>query len=227
MTDHDPTADRDPARPGCEPGQSALQRLLDGEPAWDTPEAVAHRAACADCRDELTLARTFAGMNTQAVTVPTELTGRWVASAVSAHRRRQFVRYAGVGVALAASVLVVVFVFGPPKQTITETRTVAIAPPPKPDAAPIRPLGESMSEARDAIVQLTRRAAAETRDTPAGLIPGPTLTKDVPDPAEGLEPLSEARTGAAKSVEPLRNSARRAVNLFLRAAEPPNRPAVQ
>jgi hypothetical protein len=39
--------------------------------------------------------------------------------------------------------------------------------------------------------------------------------------------LADARTGAAKSVEPLRNSARRAVNLFLRAADPPNRAAVQ
>jgi hypothetical protein len=83
-----------------------------------------------------------------------------------------------------------------------------------------------MSEARDAIVQLTRRAATETRDTPAGLIPSPTLTTDVPDPSGGLEPLADARAGAARSVEPMRNSARRAMNLFLRAADPPNR-AVQ
>jgi hypothetical protein len=161
------------------------------------------------------------------VTVAGDLTGRLVTAVTSAHRRRRFVRYAGIGVALAASVLVAALTIGTPKQTITETRTVAVAPPPKPDSTPTRPIGESVSEARDAIVQLTRRAAAETRDTPAGLIPTPTITTTLSDPGEGLEPLADARTGAARSVEPLRNSARRAVNLFLRAADAPTRPAVQ
>ena len=46
-------------------------------------------------------------------------------------------------------------------------------------------------------------------------------------PGEGLEPLADARTGAARSVEPIRDSARRAVNFFLRAADPPSRKDVQ
>ena len=60
----------------------------------------------------------------------------------------------------------------------------------------------------------------------SSLFPNPKL-KDMPEPGEGLEPLADARAGAAKSVEPIRTSARRAFNLFLRAADPPNRPAVQ
>jgi hypothetical protein len=226
MTDPDSIADPDPARPGCESGQAALQRLLDGEPGWDSPEAAVHRAACVDCREELALARSFASA-AAAVAVPGDLTGRLVKTTVSAHRRRQLTRYIGAGFILAASLLVAVFATDAPKQTITETRSVALVPPPKQDETPTRPLGESVSEARDAIVQLTRRAAAETRDTPAGFLPNPNLTRDVPDPGEGLEPLADARTGAARSVEPLRNSARRAVNLFLRAADPPSRAAVQ
>src|SRR5205085_1711384 len=142
--------------------------------------AAAHRTACVECREELSLARSFARVNGQAATVPSDLTGRLMKAVVSAHRRRrQLVRYAGIGIALAASVLVAVFAIDTPKQTITETQTVAVVPPPKQDATPVRPLGESMSEARDAIVQFTRRAAAETRDAPGALIPSPTLTRDV------------------------------------------------
>ena len=226
MTEFDPTADVMPARPGCEPAQAALQRLLDGEAAWDSPDAAAHRTGCLDCREELALARSVAAAPLGAMTVPSELTGRLVSAALSARRRRQIARSVGVGIALAAAVLIAVFAVGAPDQTVTETRTVAVVPPPRVDPTPTRPLGESVSEARDAIVDLTRRAASETRDTPA-LLPSPTLTTNVPDATEGLEPLVDARTGAARSVEPLRNSARRAMNLFLRAADPPNRPAVQ
>jgi len=49
----------------------------------------------------------------------------------------------------------------------------------------------------------------------------------MPDAGAGLEPLADARAGAARSVEPLPTSARRALTLFLRAAAPPNKQAVQ
>src|SRR2546423_4111111 len=99
MTDFDPIAEPDPARPGCERGQSALQRLLDGDPNWDSPEAAAHRAACADCREELALARSMARLPAT-VTVPAGLTDRIVRRAISARRRRNMARIAGVGAAL-------------------------------------------------------------------------------------------------------------------------------
>jgi hypothetical protein len=225
MTDFDPATEPDPARPACEPGQAALQRLLDGEANWDSPEAAAHRATCLPCREELALARSLGSLATPVI-VPAELTGRVLGAAITSHRRRRFVRYAGVGAALAASVLAVAFALQPGPQTITETQTMAAVARPMDEADASRPLGEAVAEARDALVALTRRTAAETQATSATLIPNPTLP-DMPDTGEGLEPLADAQAGAARSVEPIQTSARRALNLFLRAADPPNKPAVQ
>jgi hypothetical protein len=223
MSEFDPIAD-DPARPGCESGQAALQRLLDGQPDWDTLEAAAHRAACVDCREELRLARSFAAA--AAPIVPSDLAGKVLTAAIGADRRRRYVRYAGVGLALAASVFFAVVALQPPAQAITETRTIARLPGPKDTGIPQKPLGTSVLEARDAIVALTRRAAAETRETSATLMPNPKFGA-LPTAGDGLDPLADARAGAARSVEPLTHSARRALNLFLRAAEPSNKSAVQ
>jgi hypothetical protein len=80
-----------------------------------------------------------------------------------------------------------------------------------------------VAEARDALVALSRRTATETRDRSALLIP-PTKLPDMPEPDERLEPLADARSGATRSMEPFAESARRAVNFFLKAADPPARP---
>jgi hypothetical protein len=223
MSDVDPIAES--ARPGCEPARAALHRLLDGEPNWDRPEAAAHRAGCLDCREELVLARRLPGAVTRPV-VPAGLTSRIVDAAVARHRRDRFLRYGGLGAALAASVLIAVFVVRPARQTITETRSLAKLPGPKDDRPVTKPLGESVSEARDALVSLTRRTADETRATSVALVPSPKLA-DAPDSGEGLEPLADAQVAAGRSVEPIKTSARRALNLFLRAADPSNKPAVQ
>jgi hypothetical protein len=223
MTDLDPITD--PARPGCEPAQAALHRLLDGDPAWDSPDAVTHRAGCAACREELVLARRMTGALRPPAT-PGDLAGRVLAVAIASRRRRRVARYAGVGSVLAGSVLVAVLTLQPRPQTVTEHPTVAAAPRAKDEPVPNRPLGEAVSEARDALVSLTRRTATETRQTSASLIPSPKLP-DMPGAGDGLEPLADAQAGAARSVDPITTSARRAVNLFLRAADPPNKPTVQ
>lgn len=228
MTDFDPTTDPDPARPGCEPGQSALQRLLDGEAAWDSPAAAAHRAACADCREELALARSMIRLPPDVI-VPVGLTDRVLSAAGQAHRRRRLARYAGAGAALAASVLVV-WLARPPRAVNPPDNgnAVAAVPPPRADdpaphpAAPQKPLGEAVSEARDALVTLTRRTTSEPGERIGWLIPAPKLSNG-PEAGDELQPLADARTGAARSVEPIRDSARRAVNFFIRAADPPDR----
>ena len=223
MTDFDPTTD--PARPGCEPAQAALQRLLDGEPAWDAPGATTHRAGCAACREELALARLMAGA-LRSPAAPSDLGARVLRAAINSGRRRRIRRYAGVAGALAASVLLAVETLQPQPQTITERPSVAALPRAKDETVPNKPLGEAVTEAREALVALTRRTATETRQTSAGLIPNPKLP-DMPGSGDGLEPLADAQAGAARSVDPITTSARRAVNLFLRAADPPNKPAVQ
>jgi hypothetical protein len=219
MTEFDPIADRDPARPECAAGQAALQRLLDGETDWDTPEAAAHRTECIACREELVLASSLGrSMN---VVVPAELTDRVLKTAVSAHRRRWAIRYAGAGLALAASILIAVVKFQPTQTVVSVPGPVAVAPKVEPQVAngPTKPLGESVSEARDAIVSLASRTATETRDQSTKLMPTPKMP-ETPAGDNRLEPLAEARTGAARSVEPIRDSARRALSFFARAAEP-------
>jgi len=223
MTEFDSTTDL--ARPGCEPAQVALQRMLDGDPNWDGPEAAAHRAGCVTCRDELVLGRLMAGALRPTV-APVDLAGRVLASAAASHRRHRVLRYAAVAGALSASVIVAVVTFQPRPQTMTEHPTVAARARVKDEPVPNRPLGEAVSEARDALVSLTRRTATETRQTSASLIPSPKLP-DMQGAVDGLEPLADAQAGAARSVDPITTSARRAVNLFLRAADPPNKPAVQ
>ena len=55
MTDFEPIDDG--TRPSCETGSEALQRFFDGEAAWDSSAAIAHRLTCIECREELALAR--------------------------------------------------------------------------------------------------------------------------------------------------------------------------
>jgi hypothetical protein len=130
-----------------------------------------------------------------------------------------------VGIGLAAAVIVVVWANRPGAPPPDNGPTVVIVPGPNQATvavAPQKPLGEAVSEARDAIVLLTKRTATEPGERIGRLLPSPTLS-DGPDTSEELQPLADARTGAARSMEPIRESARRAVNFFLRTADPPDR----
>ena len=211
-----PTADADLDRPGCEPGRAALQRLLDGEPAWDAPEAEAHRTTCADCREELALARGFVRL--PAPVIPSDLANRILDTAVTDRRRRRRLRFAGAGLSLAASVLVGIFaVHSRVRTQAVQEGSYALV---QPKAEPAKPLGDAVAEARDALVALSKRTATETRDRSVLLIPA-TKFPDMPDGDERLEPLADARSGASRSMEPFAASARRAVNFFLKAADTP------
>jgi hypothetical protein len=233
MTDFDPITESDPTRPGCAAAQAALQRLLDREPDWDTPEAASHRAGCAGCRDELTLARSINGVITPVV-VPNELSGRVLNASVAAHRRRQRIRWASAAFAVAASVVIAVIALRPgpaPSPTPNpiperEPTPLVVIPLQKSNEAPAlakeKPLGESVSEAADAIVSLTRRTASEPKERITVLLPEPRLPGPG-QPDERLDPLADAGTGAARSVEPIKDCARRAINFFIRTADPPAR----
>jgi len=225
MSEFDPISEVDPTRPECAAAQAALQRLLDGEGDWDSPAAASHRTSCVACRDELALARSFSHL--PAAVVPAEMTARILNASVSSHRRRRALRWTAAGLALAASVVIAVVVLRPSGPVHPDPGpTIVQVPPPKvepePRVAPQKPLGDSVSEAREAFVSLTRRTATEPRDRISQLLPDPKMPEN-PDTTEGLEPLADAGTGAARSVEPLRDSAGRAVNFFLRAASPPSR----
>jgi hypothetical protein len=225
MNQFDPPGTRDLDRPGCEPARLALQRLLDGDTNWDDAEAASHRTGCIPCREELVLANGMVGAVRPAL-LPAGLADRLVGAATSDRRRRRLLRLVGGSAALAASVLIAVAAVRPTPQTLTEQPTLAKLSPPRPEPERPKPLGESVAEAREALAALSRRAAAETRQTSGNLIPNPDLP-DMPGTGDRLEPLADVQTGAARSVDPIKSSARRALNLFLRAADPPNKPVAQ
>src|SRR5262249_25542875 len=212
------------SRPGCEAGQAALQQLLDGLPDWDSPAAAAHRAVCPACREELSLSRSWSQLTIVPVAVPPDLAPRLLSAAVRDPRRRTLVRTAGLALALAASIVVAVVGFWPtqpPEQGPVVVAPPAPAPAPSPEAP--KPISDAVAEARNALVNLTMRTAAETRDGSARLLPSPKMP-ELPDTADHLEPLADARTGAVRSVEPVTSSARRAFDFILGAAAPPSRP---
>jgi hypothetical protein len=225
MTDIDATTEPDPARADCAVAQSALQRLLDREAEWDTPEAAAHRAGCGVCREELALARSIHRLAVPVV-VPSELSGRVLNASLAAHRRRELALWAVAGLTVAAAVVIGLAVNPPRPAPDPDLGQVVVVPPPMPDepqaVAMQKPLGESVSEAADAIVTLTKRTANEPRERITILLPEPRLVGPG-EPDERLEPLADAGTGAARSVEPLKDSARRAINFFVRTADPPSR----
>ena len=225
MNDFEPTPETDPARSECAGSIAALQRMLDGEFRWDVPEAASHRAICLVCREELALAASLNRL-TSHVVVPTQLGDRVLENALRSRRLRTYGRFAAGATALAACVLVAVFSFRKDDVPDPGTGAVAILPAPKPDplpkVEPKKPLGESMSEARDAIVNLTIRRANETKDQSNRLVATPKMPAAT-NPGDGLEPLADVRTGATRSVEPVQNSAKRAFNFLIRAADPPDR----
>jgi hypothetical protein len=84
-------------------------------------------------------------------------------------------------------------------------------------------LNQSVEEARSALVALVNRTADETLGPGKALLPTALPVSPLPAPdawQQTLEPpvesLREAQQNVALGLEPVTNSARRAVNLFLR-----------
>jgi len=145
----------------------------------------------------------------------------------SRQRRLMLVR-----IALAASVLMAVAAYAFwPRSTNVDTSTPQNEPimaersvKPAPSVPSLR---DSVAEAGSAVVSLTRRKADDTVEQTRLLLAMP-----MPDPAldgtstlqETLDPparsLREAGHGVTAGLEPVTNSARRAVNLFLRELPP-------
>jgi hypothetical protein len=213
-----------PIETACAQTQEAL---VEGA----APELVAeHLKNCQDCRSF----QAFWPVLRQGVAklpVPTpaaDAVSRVFKASLRDRRARNFRRYAtiGAGVAVAASILIAVVSSIWPRnesqpeiarqepakqQTVVDTPTVT---PPQATAPAIR---DTILEARSTVVSNLQRTADETVESTLSWLQPPMLMPE-PDPLEPLEPavntLSEVGHGAAVSVQPLTNSARRAVGLF-------------
>jgi hypothetical protein len=153
------------------------------------------------------------------------LTARLCAEA-GRHRRRRWTAGSLGALAAAAAVLLALGLAlqGTPREPGAQTLASVATDKGAPDRPAVR---ESMAEAGSAVAALTGRTADATLSQTAGLLPPlleawaqtPLASPDTvePPPLEApARPFREAGAGLSAGLEPVADSARRAVDLFLR-----------
>ncbi len=205
----------------CPDCRRRLHERLDGVPASDVAGLDAHLAACPDCHALFAaVGRLEVGL--RALTPPrppADLGGRVVGRVLADRRRRARRRRAlFAGLAVAAGLLLTLTLLARKSGTPDVVHGPTVTPP---ETAPTPSLRDNVAEATSAVASLTRRTAGETAEGSRLLLPDlPLPATDDAGLADALEPsaesLREAGHGVGAGLEPVTNSARRAVALFLR-----------
>jgi hypothetical protein len=196
--------------PECTAFRRSVAEALD-EPATDTT----HASACGDCRRYATAAKLLDDLTHAPKPEPSAgFTNRVVVAALRERRTRTY-RRAGVGLAVAAGLVA----------AVVSARPQAGPPPAQagPEFAEVQPavrVETRLADAGTALLAMTRRTADETVGPARSLMPtfdAPNFPPTVPPEAgSAVEALAEMPQAARAGFEPVTNSARRAVALFLR-----------
>ena len=215
----------------CERCHELIQQRLDGPEIVET-ELEHHLADCPRCASlEAASQRLRAGLLLLTPPRPSlDLTERLLAGVLAdqrAQRRRTRFRFAAA--ALAASLLLATAGIGwlasgwSPFGT-HQLQTPLIAnnkplPPPEQPKAPVSPsMRESVTDAGTALASLTTRTADETVGQTRLLVPmvtGPSIDElDMPPGVEPTRSYLETSQGVSTALEPVTNSAERALRLF-------------
>jgi hypothetical protein len=209
-----------------------LQQWLDGRTRECAPVPSDAPALCPACSDWVAAARRLDRGLRQLTppAPPPRLADRIVARLAGDHRRRRYRLLFAAGAAAAAAVVVIAVWHGfhgatppapiPVPAPFAKGRPDADPPP----AVPVS-LRDSVASAGSAVASLTSRTADETMEKTKLLLPvmaDPSLSKiDLQRPiAEPTRTLREAGEGVSTTLEPVADSARRAVGLFLRELPP-------
>ncbi len=214
----------------CPECSDRLQQWLDGRTRDAAPGDPP--ALCPACAEWAAAARRLdCGLRLLTPPTPPPHLAERIVAGVAVRRRRRYrvVFWAGAAAAAAA-----VLLSSSPGRLIGETprprRRPPKAPVPRRVPEPPRPYpGESVEEAGSAVASLTSRTADETVAKTKGLIPvivDPSLGKfDLQPPLDPpARTLREAGEGVSSGLEPVADSARRAVGLFLRELPPMDAP---
>ena len=213
----------------CSEFQRLLQQRLDGEPQPESNPSERHTAQCPACRAlEATAERLEEGLRRLRPPVVSDDLGQRIVAGVLAERRQRdrlrYRRLALVG-AVAAGLLLAVFL-GYSRRPATSEPMAKDSKRQLPPTVPSRDpsLDESVQEASSALVSLMNRTADQAVEQGRVLIPPVQVAMPALPPADAWQaPLEQpvaslrtARHGVAAGLEPVTNSAVRAVNLFWR-----------
>lgn len=194
----------------CSAFETLVQRVLDGErPITDLDHSHSH--ACKPCRELAISAHLLSkGLTDSLTAIPTiDFASRIVPSVLANRQRERSTRRTIVAVAASLAACVAVAVFTLPQHS----NGPAVASQSNPSSAEPKPpqIVESFRMAGSAFVSFTRRAATESLEPAKNLLVGierPDPPLPVTRPLAGLPTTSP--------VEPITNTAKRAINLFIR-----------
>jgi hypothetical protein len=207
--------------------------VLDGEAAVSELFANTHPTGCQPCREIRDAAILLINglKQTPSAKPQPDFVDKVTRSAARDYQKRRIIRWSGrvASGAIAAGILII-WLSSPsalqPTQNDVAGSVSKKLPEPLPvlnpemivrDKSPADSLQERLGEAGSALIALSRKATDETLTPARNLLPAPTpRVLPMQTSVELPEPLTELPQAAKAGLEPLTNTAKRAVNLFLR-----------
>lgn len=194
----------------CDRFASLVQAVLDGERPASALES-GHAARCEVCEDLAASARMLLAHlePLSSITVPAGFAERVVPVVVAERKRERDFRRGVVAAVASLAAAVLVMVYGVPRDP---GPAVANREPSVPVSVKPPPVEHSIREAGLAFANLTKRAATES------IAPARNLLEKIQwdeEPA-AAPPTPKDAASPAETVAPITNTARRAIDLFIR-----------
>jgi hypothetical protein len=216
----------------CRAYHDLLQRRLDGL-LIESPELTEHVRSCLDCRAlEAATRRLQDGLRLLTLPLPPSGFAARITERVFLDRRRarrRTRRRWAVTLALTACLFVALALRldwrgGQPGSHNSGPKPVEDVVQKEKTPAEMQTLRQSFTEAGEAVASLTSQTADETVGQTRWLVPKVSRPSLLPVDLTAIQPptrpLRQAGAGVSTGLEPVTNSARRAVSLFLRELPP-------
>ncbi|QEL19402.1 hypothetical protein [Limnoglobus roseus] len=195
----------------CGRFEVAVQRVLDGDLPIDALSDP-HTESCPACREMAgaTVALLTGLKSLPPVLPPANFADRVVPAVIAERRQADFRRSVRIAVASLAAAVVVAFLATEGRQS-PQPAVASRSPDPVRIAPPS--VTKSFAEAGSAVVSLTKRATEESLSPARNLF----ASLDTVRPTPAAVPVqTDLRPTSASPVEPITNTAKRALNLFIR-----------
>lgn len=217
--------------PECTENARRIQRFLDGESNWDTPELLQHRLSCVQCRNSLRAARVLQeGLKnfpsprpnpdfTNKVLARVEQESpRSVKTRSSSHIYSRYSWGAFAILGMALSWFLGWFTFNLVLTTqvkhspIPPTQLAKLSLPQEANTPQPKPLGEKARETRGLFLNVVKNRLGRTQRQ-ADLLAAMTPKKEGEEEANP-DMLAETKNGVNRAIEPFTGTARRALEFF-------------